>query len=1757
MNCYFCILTIYFDLCSQVLKLLSSNATSTPQSLGDARKESPEELQSRHECVLAATCAVLGKLVKNSKELIAGTSSSYNAQLHAQILDGCKSLLKNATFLKTTLQSKSPLVRRSAYNLIASICQTAPEMVASDDDTLELFSPLVLGCLGEKESSNHSSMWDMILSFASITSTTTTHSTTTSTNWCDHVNLSKAIFPKFWSLLRNGCYGSAETSYPAVLPFINLLVQNTTSSTFGYNAFESLLSAVWDGVLSLVVGSAAQEAAATCFSECYLYATVKVEELVGQGASGEDSESAATTFCEDLFTSVIEKKCLGCAVGGPFSSVSRSVLLRIITKLAEHALHTPTSRWKEVIFISTTGAAIAESTALALENLNAAGAPSVSAIEELLLGIKSAVGDDTIGNAIAMAAARPVVAALIPSIRSTENAAASTAAAAFLASLVKSMPDLNSEPSEEQIRDEISVLQIHDSLYFSADSIFDRITQERQTGPALQASCDLIVSCLLRIDGPGAAEKLTGYLQNMIEFRLAEAANMLLSRYINNASDEKLAATRSPELTTYFMEALEALQVEYVEMLIMLIVGNGRTPLIDEKTQDEGFESMAAAIETKFNVDETPDGSEMECALRIIKSTVFSPALDRYTDVMAICSRLRALTASFGALVDEAIKEALLVVEMNDSEYGYSSDSEDNSAVGVQHSTLYNLTFDIWSQQEKICPLLRKGASGGIPFCETLAQAIYATLTGIDIAYEHSDVVIRAACKTLAMCSKIVLDGIAQNTEILTKTFLHLIAKKLTPFSYYHTLFFDIGEIIGWPRLLKSLGDGSSVEGEEDKNSELIGQILANIASPPVGLVSGLLKRPTLLARVLKKLSANRFKYSSSPGAFSQLLCAVLSSSKDEQVLAIATSVFREYLETKTANIQGKDPTRTLLTLIPVLDTVPAILRSSEKLLSSSGLPELAQRLCRFATTSNNADEKREFKLAAAACFPVPLVAPPVPKWAPSPPAVDAPSSFAVGDLVWYRHKDDSWEASEVDSIDISVDPPSFAVKLATGVRETERGRLVARAETDESPPGSGGSSGDGGGEGIGYTFSSNITASKIVPVCCLEKEKLALLELFRSICFGNTTEEQLASSSSRTASPDKSSAAILCSALAWCFSEFTQADWEAALTTLQLETEAVASSAATAAVSAASVVVKEAEIVAGMAVGDAEASLAFFRQLHRTGFFEDSDKGAGAAARIQQGFQSKIAGFESSGAMLDSLLQSYCTASKLIATTARTCPFIAWEAAQAGVCAAVLDIFISLGKIVALAEGCGRSYIVGAIIGNTNTHPYWDQLAQVVDATVAAADRAFLAVVVERVGARQSEDGVGCTEALVSLALNDNIPKTARNAAYRSILLHSELVLDLVRSTGADDDDPLLDTNTDNDWYADLVAGGLLPEVASVASNSANPCFVTAWGLITAFLLHSRDSSPARTKLVESIKEVHILVHSVLDDIVHFLPLSSGTGSSIGGTSGGTNNSNTPSMGGAHLKNGITIFGAEDTSGDGFSNHLCALGVPIWDDSDVSEITTADRTTCSAHAALLYAGMLRALPVLCRLWYGDLRDRSMVLDLEKYTSVAVSAGLLSAEYAAVDELVKGLDRFEKFSVKANSASREVVASMEVEDGHMIELVIKLPATMPLKAPEAECRRSVGVSEARLRKWLLSITAFLRNRNGAIADALRLWKRNVDTEFEGHDDCLICYSIIQPSTGQLPRLACRCCRKKYHGTCLYKWFHSSGKSNCPHCQSPW
>jgi hypothetical protein len=1763
----------------QVLKLLSDNATSTPQSLGDPRKESVEELQSRHECVLAATCAVLGTLVKNSHRAIEESKSPHSdsahdttssspssflkiknkeVEAHTEILEGLKILLNNVSILKSMLQSKSPLVRRSAYSLIASICHTAPELLASDEETMAPLTPLVFGCLGEKESSNHSPMWDMILSFASSCGygDGNNASPSSSVSWFDHVNLPKAVLPKLWSLLRHGCYGSAEGSYPAVLPLINVLVQNgsaVSSSSFGYNGFESLLLAVWEGITSLTVGSAAQEAAATCFSECYLYAVLKAEQLPLDTKEDED-EDGVTLFCTRLTAAVIEKKCLVDAVGGgQWSSISGNIVVKITAKLAEYAQKNTSSRkstWKLEVFLASIGSATAEATRLALENLNEPGAPSLIAIEKLLLGVKNAVGSGEEANTIVVSASRPVVAALLPYIhnnRGGDYGNAATAAAALLASLVKSMPNLNTASKPPQLHEEFGALQVHHSPSISTESILKRIIEEKQTGAALQASCDLITSCLLQQEGSTAAVQLSTSLTELYDNHSAEAATELLSRYIGSAPDEKLAATRSPELNTLFMDSIETLLPGDAQLCIMLLLGNGSTTsLIDAKFQEDAFVAIAESIEMGLDFECTTS-SEIECALRIIASTVFSPVLNSKSSAgsAAVSARLLALGAAYGVLVNEACEEAAatFVEDYQGSEISDESDEEDK----VMHSHVYSLAFGLWSMSDKIGVLLQQShaVSDAIPLVETTASSISRSLATFVADHEVgvSDSATRRACFAAATCAKLVFDAMLQYAEVLSKIFLRLLAKELTPYAHCPLFFSSLGDIIGWQSLLNLMGDGS-VENEYKKNSELIAQILTlNGVEPPAMLLTGLLsEKPKLLEEVLKNV------FVKNTDAFSQLLCAALSSSNDETV-TVATSIFREYGVSKILVYLGSEHEGHMMSsLVPVLTPVAPILRSSEKLLSASSLPDLSLAICKHAMPSiEDVKEDKEFKIAAAACFPAPGVAPPVPRWAPF---TGKARSFVIGDLVWYRHRDGSWEASEIVSIDISVEPPSFGVKLATGVRETESGRLVVR-NSDEPPPldkrGAGESSKD-----IFDGESSNTAC--IVPVVCLKEEKQCLLELFRS-CFATTVNIEAIEQGEASTPPSDSSAAILNSALAWCFSEFTETDWKVALSALHIGMDAAAVGAAEAVVSVATVVTAEAEKVAGTFLGGAEPSLAFFRQLQHKNILETSVKGAAAAHTIATAVESGLENFFfENGRRLRSLLHAYCTASKLLATTARTCPLMTWESSQAAVCAAVLDIFISLGKIVALAGGCGQSASMSNTRSGVDTKEIWDQLSHVVDATVAAADRAFLAVVVERAGAGRSErDGVGCTEALVALSLDLNTPESARNAGYRSILLHSEMVLDIVRSPAEDDDDALLETCTGaattvrRDWYEELESGGLLPEISTAASNPQHPCFTTAWGYIVAFLLYSHDSSLARTKLVERIKEAHGLVHAVLDDVLPFLPLAV-AGTSNGGDTPGSARKGTRYSFGNNISNtpAVAVFGADDTSGRGFSSRLCALGV-----------TMTTSSTLSAHAALLYAGMLRALPVLCRLWYGDIRDRATILALEKYTSAAVSAGLLSAEYTAVEEMVKGLDRFEKFSVRANSASREVVASMEVEDGHMIELVIKLPASMPLKAPEAECKRSVGVSEARLRKWLLSITAFLRNRNGAIADALQLWKRNVDTEFKGHDDCLICYSIIQPSTGQLPRLACRCCRKKYHGTCLYKWFHSSGKSNCPHCQSPW
>lgn len=79
----------------------------------------------------------------------------------------------------------------------------------------------------------------------------------------------------------------------------------------------------------------------------------------------------------------------------------------------------------------------------------------------------------------------------------------------------------------------------------------------------------------------------------------------------------------------------------------------------------------------------------------------------------------------------------------------------------------------------------------------------------------------------------------------------------------------------------------------------------------------------------------------------------------------------------------------------------------------------------------------------------------------------------------------------------------------------------------------------------------------------------------------------------------------------------------------------------------------------------------------------------------------------------------------------------------------------------------------------------------------------------------------------------------------------------------------------------------------------------------------------------------------------------------------------------------------------------------------------------------------------------------------------------------------------------------------------------------------------------------------LNSQDGSILDALLLWKQNVDKEFEGVEPCPVCYSVLCVKTHAMPNLECKTCNNRFHSSCLYKWFSSSGKNQCVLCQQPW
>ncbi|XP_053396155.1 E3 ubiquitin-protein ligase listerin-like [Mercenaria mercenaria] len=216
--------------------------------------------------------------------------------------------------------------------------------------------------------------------------------------------------------------------------------------------------------------------------------------------------------------------------------------------------------------------------------------------------------------------------------------------------------------------------------------------------------------------------------------------------------------------------------------------------------------------------------------------------------------------------------------------------------------------------------------------------------------------------------------------------------------------------------------------------------------------------------------------------------------------------------------------------------------------------------------------------------------------------------------------------------------------------------------------------------------------------------------------------------------------------------------------------------------------------------------------------------------------------------------------------------------------------------------------------------------------------------------------------------------------------------------------------------------------------------------------------------------------------------------------------------------------------------------------DMDVAECGSS--TEIQHIGCALYMQILKTMPAMARNWWKS-QDRKTSAYVDTFTTKYVSSVLCTSEIRSVQKTDVQL---QDMTIKARPITREVIAVYSLEEVS-IEMVISLPQNYPLGNISVISEKRVGVSGPQWEKWLLQLNIFLQHQNGNIMDGLRLWKNNIDKRFEGVDECMICFYVLHGTNFQLPRIACRTCKKKFHSSCLYKWFNTSHNCTCPLCRN--
>lgn len=257
-----------------------------------------------------------------------------------------------------------------------------------------------------------------------------------------------------------------------------------------------------------------------------------------------------------------------------------------------------------------------------------------------------------------------------------------------------------------------------------------------------------------------------------------------------------------------------------------------------------------------------------------------------------------------------------------------------------------------------------------------------------------------------------------------------------------------------------------------------------------------------------------------------------------------------------------------------------------------------------------------------------------------------------------------------------------------------------------------------------------------------------------------------------------------------------------------------------------------------------------------------------------------------------------------------------------------------------------------------------------------------------------------------------------------------------------------------------------------------------------------------------------------------------------------------------------LTMAIGSITFKSGVNNNDSQLSSNVWFNCNTIKKTFQEGDSSSNYnisisvvAKYVLLRTAQTLPTLFKTWWKDTCPRSSQMNVNQYVQDHIAPDILKMELSRISKAITSTG-LSGMTVNGSCVSREVTAMYE-KDECQLSVTIRIPPLFPLRNVEVDCQKTLGVPEKRWKHWQLQIMLMLNNQDGSILDALHLWKENVDKEFEGVEPCPVCYSVICVKTHAMPNLQCKTCSNRFHTTCLYKWFQSSGKNQCVLCQQPW